>query len=163
MIEFDQNIDDKKYKKAIAIHYFGYKYTYISPILGFLVLIIMLMNLILIGEFQQNQIILAFLGAFFLIRPFLYVQNVFKSIKTKNFGTNETRIKFTDDEKIIVEIGENSSKVNLKDLYAYYNKGYFLFLYIARNQYLIIDKTKLTEEQLENIINILNRLGIKKR
>ncbi len=164
MIEFKQTISDIDYKKAIALHYFGYKYTLINPILGAILLLIIVTLVIINSEFFNGKTFFLLLVSSFLItRPLFYIQNVFKNSKSNKMFSKQTNIQITDDNKIITSIGENVSTVKLTNLYLYDNKKTFLFLYIAKNQYLILDKRQMSKTQIENLIKILNRLKIKKR
>ena len=164
MIDFNQNILEKDYKKAIAIHYFGYKYTLINPILG-VVMILGLLFGTLTGLLSiDNKTLLIFLlGVFLILRPFFYVQNVFKSIKSNKMSSIAVNIKITDDNKMITQNHNNISSINLADLYLYCDTKSFLYLYIARNQYIILDKGQIMKEQVNSILDNLKRLGIKKR
>ena len=61
MIESTQDLSEKDYKKVIAMHYFGYKYTYFNPILG----IILLSTLVVFGlinpEILRKEFVFLFL------------------------------------------------------------------------------------------------------
>ena len=164
MIEISQNLSDKDYKKAIALHYFGYKYTWISPILGVLMSITFMISALLNPGTIDNKLIFAILfSVYLIIRPFLYIQNVFKSQKSNKTLLKETEIKITEDNKMITMIGENSSSINLLDLYSYMDKKNFLILYLAKNQYQIIDKRLLKNSESEILTAKLKELGIKNR
>jgi len=164
MTEFNQAITDRDYKKAIAKHYFGYKYTYISPVLGLLVILGLLIVIIFLPDvFPETPIFLFLLAAFLLLRPIFYIQNVFKSIKTSKFSSGETNIKITDDNKIITSSNGNLTSLNLADLYSYYDTKPFLFLYASRNQYLILDKRQMNTADVDNMLKTLNDLNIKKK
>lgn len=164
MIEISQNLSDKDFKKAIALHYFGYKYTLINPILGILILSVFAIYGIFNPEiFNEKSIFLILIGLYLVIKPFLYIQNVFKSQKSNTLLSKKTEIRITEENKIIVSAGENVSSFNLSDLYSYFDKKKFLLLYIAKNQYQIIDKTLLTNSEAEMLVRKLKELGIKKR
>lgn len=164
MTEFNQAISDRDYKKAIAKHYFGYKYTYVSPILGLLLFLALLVTTIFLPDVSpETPIFLFLLAAFLLLRPILYIQNVFKSIKTSKFSSGETNIKITDDNEIITSNNGNLTSLNLADLYSYYDTRPFLFLYASRNQYLILDKRQMNTTDVHNLLRNLNELNIKKK
>lgn len=164
MTEFNQAISDRDYKKAIAKHYFGYRYTYISPVLGLLLIVgLLIMTIFLPDVFPETPIFLFLLAVFLLLRPILYVQNVFKSIKTSKFSSGETNIKITDDNKIITSSNGNLTSLNLADLYSYYNTKHFLFLYASRNQYLVLDMRQMNTTDVDNMLRTLNYLRIKKK
>ncbi len=164
MIEINQTISDKDYKKVIALHYFGYKYTFINPILGILIILITIIFGIRNPEiFDEKIVFLILISLFLIIRPFLYIRNIFKSSKSNKTLMKKTNIKITDDDKIVTTVGENVSTISFKDLYSYFDKKTFLLLYLARNQYLIIDKKIMSNSQVESLINTLNRLKIRKR
>ena len=164
MTEFTQVISDGDYRKAIAKHYFGYKYTYISPILGLLLFLGLLITTIFLPDvFTETPIFLFLLAAFLLLRPILYIQNVFKSMKTSKFSSNETNIQITDDNKIITNTNGNTTSLNLADLYSYYDTNSFLFLYASRNQYLVLDKRQMNTKNVDNLIRTLDSLRIKKK
>jgi len=164
MIEYTQVISDKDYRKAIAIHYFGYKFTYILPVMGFLIIFGLLIYLILMPEgYPSPPILLYLLGAYMIFRPLYYIQNVFKSFKTSNLFSNETDITITNDKKIIISNGGNLSSINLSDLYTYANTKNFIFLYVARNQYVIFDKRQMDDSSIAELLFMLTSLNIKKR
>jgi YcxB-like protein len=164
MIEFSQTISDQEYKKAIAIHYFGYKYTYINPILGVIILSVTVFKGINnAGPITHTTVFICLLSIFLLIRPLLYIQNVFKSIKSNKLSSNKVNIKITDDDKIQTEVDDNTSSISMKDLYSYFDSKNFLYLYMARNQYFILDKNNISSNQISDIVNTLNRLNIKER
>ena len=163
MIEFNQVISDKDYLRAIAIHYFGYKYTYISPVLGIILIWgLLIMTLGFPHAFRETPVFPFLLGAFLILRPIFYIQNVFRSIKSNKLSSIETSIKITDDEIIITTNNGNMTVNKLADLYSYYDTKSFLFLYLSRNQYLIIDKRQM-RTNVEELTNTLDRLHIKKR
>ncbi|HLT41480.1 MAG TPA: YcxB family protein [Sphingobacteriaceae bacterium] len=163
MTKFNQVISDKDYKKAIAIHYFGYTYTYISPILGIMLLLGLLISTLGFSNvFPEKPIFLFLLSAFLILRPVFYIQNIYKSIKSNKLSSNETNIRITDDEKIITTSNGNLTSINLADLYSYYDSKFFLFLYVSRNQYLIIDKRQI-RDNIDGLIKTLDNLNIKKR
>ena len=163
MIEFKQSISDSDYRKAIAIHYFGYGYTYINPILG-LILLLVVIPLIIASptSLDYGSIILLVLGLFLMVRPMLYINNVFRSIKSNKMSPTETSIQITED-RIVITTQDNIESVHLRNLYAYCNKQTFLFLYFARNQYLVLDKRKMSQAQLEKAVERLEKLNIKRR
>jgi hypothetical protein len=164
MIEFTQMISDRDYKKAIAKHYFGYKYTYISPILGLLILLCLLtLHFVYKGFFHETSIFLYLLAFFMLFRPILYIKNVFNSFKTSKFFSNEVYIKITDDAKLMTNGNGIETSINLADLYAYYNTKIFLFLYLSRNHYIIIDKRQLNNSDVNHVVHALDSFKIKKR
>jgi hypothetical protein len=164
MIEFNQIISDGDYKRAIAKHYFGYKYTYISPILGLLTLLgLITITFLYKGFFSETSIVLYLLAFFMLLRPILYINNVYTSIKTSKLSSNELNIKFTDDAKLITSSNGNQTSLNLADLYAYYNTKLFLFLYLSRNQYIILDKRQLNDSNASLVVQVLDSLKIKRR
>ena len=164
MAEFIQEISDRDYKKAIAIHYFGYKYTYINPILGIILLLWLFTTTILVpDEIGGNTFFLFLLACLLLLRPVFYIQNAFKSIKTYKLTSHEMKVQLTEDNKITTTSLGNSTTMNLKDLYAYKNSKGFLFLYASRNQYLILDKKQIPLTVTENLLNSLNKLNINKK
>lgn len=164
MIEFTQVISDADYKKAIAKHYFGYKYTYISPVVGvILILGLVVLTLISPDESPKAPVFLFLLGLLMILRPVFYIQNIFKSIKSGKFSSNESTITITDDNRIIADTNGDVSSLNLADLYSYYNTKTFLFLYVFRNQFLILDKRQMSTEGMESLLAILESLEVKKR
>jgi len=164
MTEFTQVISDADYKKAIAKHYFSYKYTYASPVLGLLLILGLLVVMFVSPEgAPRAPVFLYLLGAFMLLRPLFYIQNVFKSIKTSKFSSKETSIKITEDNRIITDSGGNSTTLNLADLYAYYDTNIFLFLYTFRNQFLILDKRQMSAASVEGLLRSLEFLEVKKK
>lgn len=164
MIEFSQRISDGDYKKAIAKHYFGYKYTYISPILGlFMLLGILTIQIVFDGFFSESTILVYLLALFMLLRPIIYINTVFNSIKTSRASSNEMNIKITDDSKLITDSDGNQTFSNLVDLYAYYDTKIFLFLYLSRNQYVILDKRQMKSSNAAFVIQLLDSLKITKR
>lgn len=164
MTEFNQAISDSDYKKAIAKHYFSYKYTYISPILGIFILLVLLISfLFLPNVISSTGLFLFLLATFLVLRPVLYIQNVFKSVKTSKFSSYETNIKITDDDRIITNTGGNLSSLNLADLYCYYDTYPFLFLYVSRNQYLVLDKRQINLKDVEILVRTLDSLNIQKK
>jgi len=163
MTEFTQTISDNKYKKAIAIHYFGYKYTYIGPVLGCIMLLGLLILAIMLPKgYPEPPFYMYFLGAFLLLRPIYYIHNVHKNYKTGN-SSAETHFKITRDKRIEISNNGNLSSLNLKDLYAYSVSKTFIFLYVARNQYLFLEKRQMDETSIYEMLNNLNSLGIKNR
>ena len=164
MTEFTQVISDADYKKAIAKHYFSYKYTYASPVLGLLLILgLLVVTFVSPEEAPKAPVFLYLLGAFMLLRPLFYVQNVFKSIKTSTFSSNETRIKILEDNRIITGSNGNLTSLNLADLYAYYDTDIFLFLYVFRNQFIILDKRQMSAASAEGLLRSLESLQIKKK
>jgi hypothetical protein len=164
MIVFTQMISDGDYKKAIAKHYFRYKYTYISPILGFLMLLVLvIIHFVYEDFFSETSVILFLLSLFMLLRPIFYIQNVFRSIKTSKISSNEANIKITDDDKLITDSNGNQTSLNLADLYAYYDTKIFLFLYLSRSQYVILDKRQLNNSNANLVVQVLDSFKIKKR
>jgi len=114
-------------------------------------------------EAPKAPVFLYLLSAFMLLRPLLYVQNVFKSIKTSKFSSNETSIKITEDNRIITDSSGNSTSLNLADLYAYYDTDIFLFLYVFRNQFIILDKRQMSAASVEGLLRSLESLEVKKK
>lgn len=163
MIKFSQKIDKKTYMRAIIKHYFAYGYTYIAPIIGIVLFSLSLFLLIRTGEMKESQMVFGLLSLILIARPYLYAYNIFKSVQSNNFNSDKTKIQFTDDDKLIVEFGENCSSMQLKDLYAYYIKTNLLYLYSTRNQYILIDLSKINEVELKHIIDTLKGFDIKKR
>jgi hypothetical protein len=163
MMQFNQHISEKDYKRAILLHYFGYKYTYITPVLGAFVFVTMTLNLIFTHEIDQGKIIAILLSLFLMARPFLYVQNIIRSIRLQKNAFSFTTIKFTDNGEIEIRVDDNYSSIRLKDLIAYTSKKNFLFLYVARNQFILIDKTKLSDDEFARVVDILKDLGVNKR
>lgn len=163
MIEFNQHLSEREYKRAILLHYFGYKYTYITSVLGAFLFVMMVLNIIFTQEIDQGKIIPILLSLFLMARPFLYVQNIIRSIRTQKNAFGFTTIKFTENGEIESRAGDNFSSIRLKDLIAYTSKKNFLFLYVARNQFILIDKTKLLDDEFARVIDILKTLGITKR
>ncbi|GEM_PF-1335488 len=164
MIEFSQRISDGDYKKAIAKHYFGYKYTYISPILGlFMLLGILTIQIVFDGFFSESTILVYLLALFMLLRPIIYINTVFNSIKISRASSNEMNIKITDDSKLITDSDGNQTFSNLVDLYADYDTKIFLFFYLSRNQYVILDKRQMKSSNAAFVIQLLDSLKITKR
>jgi hypothetical protein len=162
MIEFTQTISDGDYKWAIAEHYFGYKYTYVVPVLGVLLILGLLTGAVFFeGLFPETPILLYVGAIIMVIRPVFYIYNVFNSIKTDKFSSSEVSVKVTDDNKIITSTNGNMSSFSLIDLYAYYDTRKFLFLNLSRNQYLILDKRQFTGSN--NLIRVLILLKVKER
>jgi len=164
MTEFTQVISDTDYKKAIAKHYFSYKYTYASPVFGLLLILsLLLVTFVAPDEAPSAPVFLYLLGVFMLLRPLFYIQNVFKSIKASKFSSNETSIKITEDNRIITDSGGSSTSLNLADLYAYYDTNSFLFLYVFRNQFIILDKRQMSAASIDGLLSSLESLQIKKK
>lgn len=163
-VEFKQNLSEKDFKKAIAIHYFGFKYTYINPAIGVVLLVIFIaLNLKFGFLFEPSFLVLVAVALFLIARPWLYVQNVYKSSKTNKTLHKEAIFQFTDEDKIVAIVGENQSTFSLKDLYAFSNKKTLILLYISKTQYFIIDKKAIDEQKQEMITNKMKELGIKKK
>jgi len=164
MIEITQKISDKDYKRAIAIHYFGYKYTYINPILGLFILFGLLIITLGFPEFRSDTTLILFmLAAFLVLRPILYIQNVFKSVKSNKLSSNEIDITIADNENFSIQINGNLTTMKFEDLYAYNNSRDFLFLYVSRNQYTFLDKRKMIEVDVNHLVRILDSYNIKNR
>ncbi len=165
MTMFNQLISERDYKLAIAIHYFAYKYTYITPVLG-LLMILSFLIVTVVGPkdlFPDPPYILLLLGVFLVVRPLFYIFNVFNSIKSSKLSLVESTVNITADDTITTSTGGNINSFNLKDLYAYLNAKSFIFLYVARNQYLILDKRRMDQADIDNLFGALVRLNIKER
>ncbi len=165
MIGLEQKLSTKDLKKAIRIHYFGYKYTYINPILGVGIVLISTYYLVMRSWLlDKNVIILFLLGIFLILRPVIYVQNILKCLKSSKVSPrNKATIQITDDNKIIASVEDNSTTIDLKDLYSYCDKNDFLFLYLAKNQYFLLDKKQMSADHVHHLTKILATLNIKKR
>ncbi len=163
-IEFKQNLSDKDFKKAIAIHYFGLKYTFINPVFGFIILVMFIaLNFKFGFLFEPSFLVLVVIALFLMARPLLYIQSVFNNSKTNKTLHQETTFQFTEDDKIIASANENQSIFKLNDLYAYSNKKTLILLYISKVQYYIIDKKVIDNTKQDLIVGKLLELGIKKK
>lgn len=164
MIQFQQTLSDKDYKRAFLRHYFKAKYRYITLVMGYFLLLLSLVGIIggiLNGpNFLPNSIVLIAFGLVFALSPYLTVRSWTKNIKSSKLFSATTNYQITNDS-IIVSVGENTFTVNLRELYSFYNKDRFLMLYISKVQFYIIDKEKLSIEQTEVITDRLKSLGIK--
>ncbi|MCX2746166.1 YcxB family protein [Mangrovivirga sp. M17] len=164
MITINQTLSDKESKKAIAKHYFGYKYTLINPIIGLITILGIISIWILNSEILNYKFLVVFgLGIYLLLRPVIYIQNVFKSMNSNNKLSDDLKILIDADDRIITNIGENKSIFSIKDLYAYYEVKDFLFLYVSKNMYLIIKRDSVENSEYPELINVLKRHNIKKR
>lgn len=92
-----------------------------------------------------------------------HANNVFNSIKTSRISSNEMNIKVTDDAKLITDSDGNQTLFNLSDLYAYYDTKIFLFLYLSRNQYIILDKRQMKASNAALVVQLLDSLKITNR
>jgi hypothetical protein len=164
MDSFTQKLSDKDLRRTLRIHYFGYKYTLITPVIGALVSLYFIFTLIRDPEsYEHTTLLLVIAGVFFLLRPRLYINKIFSNIKSQKISEGTMTIQLTDDEKVISSIGQTQSVIPLKDLYAQADKQDFLFLYVAKNNFLALDKREMPGAMLQKIKDILKRYNIRKR
>lgn len=162
-MNFTQKINEKDFKKALYLHYFSFKYTWINPILGVLMILIAVCLSIVYKLFDTNILIVILLGLFLTIRPWWYVRQVLNSGRTDKTCSTEFEVEITDDDKIVTRQGEDYSSICLSNLYAWYDKSPFLFLYSARNQYLVLDKRQMTDDQVHDLTERLDQMHVRKR
>ena len=162
-MKFTQTISDKNLKKAIYLHYFGSKYTYVAPVLGILLFLATSVLFVLspcpeIPKLGGRFILLLLISSCLALRPWYYVQNVFKSI-----SSDTTTIEISDDYKLTTGEKESSFSVtvNISDLHSYAERKNFLFLYASRAQFLILDKKQMTEEQEKTLLGLLTEFQIR--
>ena len=164
MIEFEQKITSVEYTKAVAIHYFGYKYTLINPVLGFTILILLGIVSVTTPEMINTTFfILLVLAVYLLLRPLIYIQGAYQATKSNEAFFELTQITITDDEKMIARANGDESSVYLKSMYAYSDTKDFIFLYYSRVQYFLLNKRYMKSNQIEEVVSKIERLGIKAR
>jgi len=164
MFSFTQHLSDKDLRRALRIHYFGYKYTLITPALGALVALYFLVDLVIHpDQFNPSKLLLLIAGLFFILRPRLYITNIFRNIRSQKISESPATIRLTEDEKISSQVGESNSVNALQELFAYADKQDFLFLYVARNNFLILDKRLMPQGMLEKLISLLLHHRIRKK
>jgi len=164
MQKFTQKLSDQDLRKALRIHYFGYKYTLITPIMGAAVSLYLL-YLIINSPWppEPTMWLLLIAGAFFILRPRLYINRILSNIKSQKMFAGSMSIELTEDERIIATAGDSMSVMPLKDLYGFTNRQDFLHLYLAKNNFLILDKREMSETMLEKLISLLEKHAIRKR
>lgn len=165
MIIVHQILNTEVYKKALYVHYFNFRYTFISPVLG-ISLLLVLFILWWVHKFDLDyRAIFVILFSFFLIsRPTRYVYQLLSSHKTSPDFGKEIQIQFSDEEDKIATTSEHSSStLSFKDLYAYCDKKRFLFLYASKNQFMILDKNQIRTEDVSMLLYWIRKRGIKKK
>jgi len=164
MYTYTQHLSDKDLRRALRIHYFGYKYTLITPALGALVALYFLVDLVIHpDQFNPSKLLLLIAGLFFILRPRLYITNIFRNIRSQKISESPATIRLTEDEKISSQVGESNSVIALQELFAYADKQDFLFLYVARNNFLILDKRLMPQGMHSQILSIFAKFRIKRR
>jgi hypothetical protein len=73
------------------------------------------------------------------------------------------KIEMSDEEKIIVTVGDNSTTTRISALSHFRHKDPFLMLYATKDQYLIIDRRQMGIAQFDEFLGLLKRLGVKKK
>jgi hypothetical protein len=164
MESFTQKLSDKDLRRTLRIHYFGYKYTLITPVIGGLVTLYLLFTLISDPQsYEHTTLLLMVAGVFFMIRPRLYISKIFANIKSQKISEGTMTVQLTEDEKVVSSVGESKSIFPLKDLYAHADKQDFLFLYVAKNNFLALDKREMPATMLHKLTGIMDKNNIKKR
>jgi hypothetical protein len=164
MYTFSQQLSDKDLRNALRIHYFGYIYTLITPVLGALISLYFIATMIIQPEsFNPSKLLLLIAGLFFILRPRLYITNIFRAIRSQKNAEFPATINLTEDNKIESHVGESSSTISLEELFAYADKQNFLFLYVTRNNFLILDKREMPVGMHEKLISLLLIFRIKKK
>lgn len=164
MNSFTQQISDEDLRKALRIHYFGYKFTLITPVLGALISLYFLVNLITQPDaFNPSKLLLLIAGVFFILRPRLYITNIFRAIRSQKNADLPANIELTEHETLVSRVGESSSIIALKELFAYADKQDFLFLYVGRNNFLILDKRVMPELMYQQMVRIFEHYRIKRK
>lgn len=170
MIEFSQELKGIDYKTAALLHYRRFRvnalYTALAVILTAGALTMLnLMALHFNNTFALPvfaDFILTVFGIIVVFRKHLYARKVFKSAKRdKNFGM-ETSFKFHDDGACsAIENGEiNDSRIN--DFYGYYLSGNYILLYPVKNIFFILKREAGREKSFYELINLLDKLKIKR-
>ncbi len=164
MQSFTQNLSDKDLKKTLRIHYFGYKYTLITPVMGGLVSLYLIYHIIANPGLPEPAIwLLLIAGAFFILRPRLYINRIFSNIKARKIAEETMSITLTDDEKISSVVGESQSLIPLKELHRYADKQDFFFLYVSKDNFLVLDKREMPTGFLNKLHDIMEKYNIRKR
>jgi len=165
MITIRQKLKTEDYKKALYTHFFSYGYTFISPVLGISLLLTLLTLWGIYGfDFDYRTVLVVLISLFLISRPMRYVYQVLSSYKTSPDFGKEMQIQFWDEEDKIVATSKHSSSTFIfKNLYAYCNKKRFFFLYASNNQFMILDKNQMKNEEVSTLLEWVNKRGIKKR
>ncbi len=164
MIEIEQKVTKAEYIKAVTIHYFGYKYTLINPVLGLVILILLSMAGIIVPEMiNPSFYILLALSVYLLLRPLIYIQSVYQAAKSSKSFFEPTQITITDEEKISASANGDETSVYLKNLYAYYNTKDFIYLYYSKAQYLLLNKRYMEPRQVKEVVSIIKQIGVRSR
>lgn len=162
MIEFDQKITEAEYKKAITIHYIGYKYTLINPVLAVLILVSLGVVYFTIPNMVNSMFfVLLALGVYLLARPFIYVYGIYQVIKSTKHAFNRMNIIITDDDRFITKANGDESSFSLKNLYAYSDKKNFIYLYPSKGQFFLLSKRFMEANEVKAVLNSVRRLDIK--
>ncbi len=164
MHSFTQNLSDKDLRKTLRIHYYGYKYTLITPVLGALVTLFFLVRLALDPQsFEPVVLLVLVAGVFFMLRPRLYISRIFANIKSQKLTGQPLNVQLDDDEKIVSTAGDSQSVISLKELHRYAETSDFLFLYVTKNNFLALDKREMPSAMLQKVKSIIEKYRIRKR
>lgn len=157
-MEFTQEISKRSYKKAIIKHYFAFGFTYINPVFGVTLILIFLFMIFPVEEFEKKSFLYLLGGVFLLLRPLIYVNQIasIHRVGLMKFELNNL------DEMTISQNGTSSSFF-INELYAYADRGDFLFLYLTKYRFHVIDKRQAAKPFLDQLNTKLNNYGILKK
>ena len=154
-MEFTQEISKQEYKKAILRHYFAFGFTYINPIVGVTLILVFLFMIFPIQAFEKKSFLYLLGGVFLLLRPWIYVNQI-ASMHKKGI----MKFELNNLEEMTISQNGSSTSFFIKELYAYADRGEFLFLYLTKYRFHVIDKQQADQAFLDKLKTMLNNDGI---
>lgn len=148
----------RDYKKAILKHYFAFGFTLINPIVGTFLILVFIYMIFPPEEFENKSFLYLLGGVFLLLRPWIYVTQI-ASVHRKG----EMKFELNQEDELTVSQNGKSATSNIADLYAFADRGQFVFLYMTKFRFHVIDKKQAGGDFLRYLDGILGRYGIIKK
>ncbi len=157
-MEFTQEISKQEYKKAIMRHYFAFGFTYINPIVGVTLILIFLFMIFPTQAFEKKSFLYLLGGVFLLLRPWIYVNQI-ASIHTKGI----MKFELNNLDEMTISQNATSTSFFINELHSYAYRDEFLFLYLTKYRFHVIDKKQAGQLFLDHLNTILISNGIHKK
>jgi len=157
-MEFTQEMSRSDYKRAILKHYFAFGFTYINLVMGILLIAAFIYKLFPLEAFENKSFLYLLGGVFLILRPWIYVSQI-----ASVYRQGEMKFEINEEDELTLSQNGKSSTINIKELYAFADRGQFVFLYMTKFRFHVIDKRQAGGDFLRYLDGILGKYGIIKK